>query len=99
MPRAFGPHKAVLEYAGELEHVRRPRPLGGDDDDELHLPVRDGAGLSRTMISTTLVDSSTLAALDQHADLGAAAAADQESGRRGQAQGARQAMITTGPRQ
>ena len=90
VPRAFGPHKAVLEYAGETDHVRRPRLTSAVmTSTGFTCPVVMAPVLSTTMMSTHLVDSSTLGSLDQHANLGAAAAADRESGLNGQAQGRR----------
>ena len=70
------------------QHVGRLDAVDGDDVDQLHLPGGDGAGL----VEDDGVDHpgrlEHLGALDQHADLGAAASADQEGGRGRETQGA-----------
>ena len=64
---------------------RRPRPSAGDDVDQRHPAGGDGAGLVEHDGVDPAGGLQHLGALDQDAELGAAAGADQQRGRRGQA--------------
>ena len=82
--------RRVLEGAGQRAAPRRRSvPAAGDDVDERHRAGRDGAGL----VEHDRVDApgrlEHLGTLDDDAELGAAAGADHDRGRRGQPEGAR----------
>ena len=68
---------------------RRRSPSAGDDVDQGHPAGGDGAGLVQHDGVDPAGGLQHLGALDQDAELGAAAGADQQRGRRGQAEGAR----------
>ena len=80
----------VLERAGEPEHARpRPRPAPRRRPARVICAGGDGAGLVEHDGVDPAGGLEHLGALDQDAELGAAAGADHQRGRRGQPEGAR----------
>lgn len=79
----------VLQRPGESQHLVGVLAVGGDDVGQGHPAGGDGAGLVQHDRVDPAGGLQDLRALDEDAELGAAARTDQEGGGRGQAEGAR----------